>query len=241
MKRVLASPRRAAVSDKIFAEPFVNLGGKQKYTVLVSILAHTLIIAAAIIVPVVATDSLVLPARFMLVTFTEAALPPSPPPPRGGARQQLPVTKPAVPLLAPEAIIPESRTILTPEPIAEFDTLGVVKGGDYFAPPPAPSVAPVPDQVPFRVGGDVKRPVKVKDVAPVYPAIARASRVEGIVIVEATIGPDGKVEAARILRSVPLLDAEALEAVRRWEYTPTLLNGVPVAVVMTVTVDFRLR
>jgi protein TonB len=61
------------------------------------------------------------------------------------------------------------------------------------------------------------------------------------VIIEATIGPTGTVQDARILRSIPLLDAAALEAVRQWEYTPTLLNGVPVPVLMTITVNFTLR
>jgi periplasmic protein TonB len=61
------------------------------------------------------------------------------------------------------------------------------------------------------------------------------------VIVEATIGPNGNVQDAKVLRSHPLLEAAALDAVRQWEFTPTLLNGSPVSVVMTVTVDFRLR
>jgi protein TonB len=91
------------------------------------------------------------------------------------------------------------------------------------------------------VGGDIKRPVKLREVAPTYPPLARAARVEGIVIVEAIVGPDGKVQDARVLRSSPLLDAAALDAVRQWEFTPTLLNGIPIAIVMTVTVDFRLR
>ena len=75
---------------------------------------------------------------------------------------------------------------------------------------------------------------------PVYPPIAQAARVQGIVIIEATIGADGRVVNARILRSVPLLDQAALDAVRQWQYTPTLLNGVPVPVIMTVTVKFTL-
>jgi len=58
-------------------------------------------------------------------------------------------------------------------------------------------------------------------------------------IVEATIGADGKVIDAKVLRSVPLLDQAALDAVRQWEYAPTLLNGVPVPVVMTVTINFK--
>jgi len=75
----------------------------------------------------------------------------------------------------------------------------------------------------------------------VYPSIAQTARVQGVVIIEAIISPAGKVVDAKILRSIPLLDAAALEAVRQWEYTPTLLNGVPVSVVMTVTINFQLR
>ncbi len=59
-------------------------------------------------------------------------------------------------------------------------------------------------------------------------------------ILECTIGVDGRVEDVKVLRSVPLLDAAAVDAVRQWVYTPTLLNGVPVPVIMTVTVNFKL-
>ena len=72
-----------------------------------------------------------------------------------------------------------------------------------------------------------------------HPPIAQSARVQGVVIIEATIGPTGKVQDARVLRSIPLLDQSALDAVRR-EFTPTLLNGVPVPVIMTVTVQFTL-
>jgi protein TonB len=78
-------------------------------------------------------------------------------------------------------------------------------------------------------------------VRPVYPSIARSARVQGIVIIEAVVGPDGRVQDAKVLRSIALLDAAALEAVKQWEYTPTLLNGVPVPVIMTVTVDFTVQ
>ena len=92
-----------------------------------------------------------------------------------------------------------------------------------------------------RVGGKIKPPTKIKDVKPVYPAMAKSARVAGVVIIEATIGADGKVIDAKVLRSVPMLDQAALDAVRQWEYTPTLLNGVPVPVVMTVTINFKLQ
>jgi TonB family protein len=91
---------------------------------------------------------------------------------------------------------------------------------------------------PVRVGGRIQTPNKIKDVKPVYPAIAQSARVSGAVTIEATIGPDGKVADAKIVRSIPLLDQAALDAVRQWEYTPTLLDGVPVPVVVTVTINF---
>jgi protein TonB len=70
--------------------------------------------------------------------------------------------------------------------------------------------------------------------------IARDSGVQGIVILEAVIAEDGSVESVKVLRSKPLLDEAAMEAVRQWRFTPTRLNGQPVAVVMTVTVSFTL-
>jgi TonB family protein len=90
-----------------------------------------------------------------------------------------------------------------------------------------------------RVGGKIKPPTKIKDVTPVYPAIAKSARIAGAVAIEATIGPDGKVVDTRVVRSVPMLDQAALDAVRQWEYTPTLLNGKPVPVVVTVTINFK--
>jgi protein TonB len=79
------------------------------------------------------------------------------------------------------------------------------------------------------------------DAKPVYPAEARDAGVQGVVIIEAVIGKDGKVMSAKVLRSIPALDQAALDAVRQWEFTPTLLNDVPVNVMMTVTVNFTLQ
>jgi protein TonB len=93
---------------------------------------------------------------------------------------------------------------------------------------------------PVRVGGSIKAPTQISKVQPVYPLIAQSARVSGVVILEAVIGVDGRVTDARVLRSIPLLDQAALDAVRQWVYTPTLMNGVPVPVIMTVTVTFTL-
>jgi len=97
-----------------------------------------------------------------------------------------------------------------------------------------------PQQQPVRIGGNIGEPKKIKHVAPVYPEIAIQAGVQGIVIIEAVIGTDGSVTDARILRPVALLDQAALDAVLQWKFTPTLLNGEPVPVIMTMTVNFRL-
>jgi TonB family protein len=98
-----------------------------------------------------------------------------------------------------------------------------------------------PQKPPSRVGGQVRAPTKTKDMKPVYPPEARRAHVEGVVMIEATISPTGTVQDARVLRSIPMLDAAALDAVRQWEFTPTLVNGVPTPVRMTLTVAFRLQ
>jgi protein TonB len=102
------------------------------------------------------------------------------------------------------------------------------------APPPAPAA-------PIRAGQGVREPKKIVDVPPVYPEIARRARVQGVVILEAVINEHGGVERLKLLRSEPLLDAAAMDAVARWRYTPTLLNGVPVSVLMTITIHFTLQ
>jgi TonB family protein len=101
--------------------------------------------------------------------------------------------------------------------------------------------AAVPSGSAVRIGGGIRPPTQTRRVAPVYPPIAQSARVQGVVILELRLDEQGRVVDARVLRSIPLLDQAALDAVRQWEYTPTLLNGVPTPVIMTVTVEFKLE
>ena len=105
----------------------------------------------------------------------------------------------------------------------------------------SPALTSASGLTPIRVGGEIKEPRKVRDVRPVYPQGAMADKVQGLVIIEALIGIDGSVEQLRVLRSVPALDHAAAQAVSQWQFTPTLLNGMPVPVIMTVTVNFTLH
>jgi protein TonB len=93
---------------------------------------------------------------------------------------------------------------------------------------------------PLRVGEGIARPRKVKDVRPVYPLPAMAARVGGNVLIEATIGADGRVHNARVVNSIAVLDQAALDAVRQWEFEPSRINGVPVEVTMVIIVTFAL-
>ncbi len=102
-------------------------------------------------------------------------------------------------------------------------------------------VGGLPQAPPSRAGARIAAPIQTYHIEPVFPAVAQSARVQGAVIVEALIGPDGKVGNARVVRSIPLLDAAALDAVRQWEWMPTKLNGVAVPVVVTVTVTFTLQ
>ena len=120
-------------------------------------------------------------------------------------------------------------------------TVTFVQGGQPGSAADAASMAAAAAGQPVRVGGDVKEPRRLKNVAPVYPDAARAAGIQGVVIIEAVIDPQGQVSDARVLRSIPLLDEAALDAVRQWTFTPTLLNGAPVSVILTVTVTFDLR
>ena len=99
---------------------------------------------------------------------------------------------------------------------------------------PSSSTVRVGDAI--RTGGSVRPPVKIVDVPPVPPEMAVRAGIRGIVIVEITINVDGTVRDARVLRSIPLLDAAALEAVKQWRYDPASIPGTPV--IMTVSVEF---
>jgi protein TonB len=124
------------------------------------------------------------------------------------------------------------------------ETASTQSAAPAAGPPPPPPPPPPPNWPAaagaVRVGGAVKPPTRIVAVNPMYPEAAKSAGVQGVVIMEAVIGTDGRVRDARVLRSIPALDQAAVDAVTQWEYTPTLLNGAPVPVIMTVTVQFTL-
>ena len=93
---------------------------------------------------------------------------------------------------------------------------------------------------PVRVGGAIKMPPKTKDTKPVYPKLAVQNRVQGVVILEVTVGPDGKVTSTKVLKSVNMLNEAAIEAAKGREFKPTMVNGVAVPIIMTMPIIFTL-
>jgi periplasmic protein TonB len=228
--------------------PSIKVGSQKWYTVPLSIIAHVVLFAAVIIIPLMATDVLPTPPSMMAFVGAPPTPPPPPPPPPSAApppKTPQPVANPnAAPIEAPKQIVPETPSVGVSEGVpggVEGGVPGGVMGGVVGGLPEAPPPPPPPPQAPVRVGGAIKQPTKLKNVPPVYPPIAQSARVQGVVIIEATIGADGKVKDAKVLRSIPLLDQAALDAVKQWVFTPTLLNNVPVPVIMTVTVNFTLQ
>lgn len=147
------------------------------------------------------------------------------------------------PVVVPEGIIEEGFG-------AEGADNGIPGGVDYGSGEGAPvnllgttlyELVGKPVEPAVLAVGDVKPPRLVSRIEPAYPEIARQARVEGVVILEATTDTYGRVVAVRVLRSIPLLDAAAVDAVRQWVYEPLLVNGRPRPVTFTVTVRFVLK
>ena len=115
---------------------------------------------------------------------------------------------------------------------------GGVLGGVPGAPPPPPPPKP---KTAIRVGGNVQNSKLIQKIDPSYPELAKRARVAGIVLLQVAVDEQGMVRDVKLIRGHPLLNQSAIDAVRQWRYSPTLLNGEPVPVIATVTVNFVLR
>jgi len=228
----------------------VRTDRRRAYVVPISIVTHLVVVAALIAIPLFAPGVLPVPATTVMAFINREVVTPPPPPaaPVARATRAEPpsidaVNRFAAPIVSPGVVGPEpvgdaTRGLIRGVEGGDSTALGDLVGVAVDAPPPPPAIEP---SAPIHVGGIVTPPRKIVDVAPIYPTLAQVARVSGLVIIEATIGPAGDVLDAKVLRGKPWLDAAALDAVRKWRFTPTLLNGRAVAVVMTVTVDFKLQ
>jgi len=243
----------------MFERTLVDTSG-WRATVPIAYLVETALVGALVLFPLVHTQALSLAELKRQWVFVPS---PPPPPPRpatakpAGVKRPQP-TRPGV-LVIPERI-PETvgQFIDEPEPLevpgvdCPECVLGSVpdgtKGGILTSPfwtaqaSPPPLVAPLKPRKPIqiRVGGQVEAARAISRPMPDYPPLARMARVQGTVRLEAVISTDGRIQNLRVLAGHPLLVNAALEAVARWRYQPTLLNGEPVEVVTEIDVNFTL-
>jgi protein TonB len=224
---------------------------------LVSVCVHAAVLGCLYVAQAVDIGPLPIPREALafserVVKIADIARPSAP---RRSTMSSSPVSPHAAPIDAPPVVMPEtgreidsstSPTSISPtggDPTGGGGGARDVQGSDAIPgaalvqPPPPPP----PPQQPIHMHSGIQPPRKIVDVSPTYPTLARAAHQEGIVILETVIDARGAVETVRELKGYPLLDQAAVEAVRQWRFTPALLNGQPVPVVMTVTVNFTLR
>ena len=230
-----------------------------------SVAAHVVLVTGILVIPLMyATDRLPsVPAMMAFVApepVAAAPPPPPPPPPSKVAREKMAATTaprpsdgptaPAIPFEAPAGIAPESSIAADTVGVeggVEGGVIGGVVGGIVGGlvaaappPPPPPPAAPAA-RAPVRIGGNIQAPILLHRVDPAYPDIAVVAKVGGMVILEATVGVDGAVEAVRTLRGIKFLDQSAIDAVRQWRYSPLVLNGVPTPFILTVVLNFNVK
>jgi protein TonB len=225
-----------------------RLGARRWYTLPLSIVTHAVTVVVIVVVPL-ATSDMPPPIRRALTHIADIDITPVVPPPppmrrAPTARADTPaVSRDAAPTVAPSEIGPETLAPDLPEVGGADGVLNWISGGlsldsaTIYTPPQPPRVEP---DGPIRITRGVTPPRRIAYVQPVYPSIALQNRITGRVVIEAIIGPTGEVQSVRVVQSVPFLNEAALTAVRQWKYTPTLLSGVPVSVILTVSVDFTL-
>ena len=227
----------------------------------VSLVVHAIILAVVVLIPLIYYQAL---PQHELLTFLAAPPPPPPPPPPPAAPR--PVQKVQVVRLDPNKFMaPTEIPKEIPPPIDDILVMssldlsssgvpggipggvigdvpggvaGGVLGGIPGAPPPPPPPKP---KAAIRVGGNVQNSKLIQKIDPIYPELAKRARVAGFVLLQVTVDEQGMVSGIKLIRGHPLLNQSAIDAVGQWRYSPTLLNGEPVPVIATVTVNYVLQ
>jgi len=239
----------------MFEDSLIESGGRLKTkrgrTTLVSFILEAIVVVILILIPLMFTEAL---PKGQLMTFLVAPPPPPPPPPPPAAVKIVKAVETDIvnnQLRTPTKIPKQVKIIQEEEsPPPSAGVVGGVPGG---VPGGAANgviggiISSTPVAVPkvavqrVRVSQGVTQGMKVHDVTPQYPQMAKIARVQGPVVLAAVIGKDGTIQGLRVVSSAsPLLNQAALEAVKQWRYRPYILNGEPVEVDTTITVNFTL-
>jgi protein TonB len=232
-------------------------GDWKRATLPIAYMLEVIIVGVLVLIPLIYTQAL---PKAQLMTFLAAPPPPPPPPPPPAAAPAAPrvvrhITVEDV-MRAP-TVIPKTIAQVKDEPEPPPTSVGVVGGvvggvpggsmggvlggvigGMGAAPPPPPPKPQTPKRI--RVGGQVESAKQVFAPAPEYPPLAKMARIQGLVRLDAVISKDGSIQDLKVISGHPLLVRSAMDAVSRWRYQPTLLNGDAVEVATEIDVNFTL-
>jgi protein TonB len=239
----------------MFDQTFVDTNGQTRkpWTVAVSLALQTTIMAIALIVPLLRVASLDLPVKIpILLPFEKVDLKVRPEP-KAAPHQTQGVSRPVFHLAALQAPTAVPRHIDLSADAPEIGNGPATVGPDgpslvgllreaVIQPPPAQVAKSLPAAPPVqvRVGGGVQSAKLIFGPGPAYPPLARTTRTQGTVRIQAVIGRDGAIKNLQLISGPPLLVSVAMEAVQQWRYKPTLLNGEPVEVITLIDVNFTL-
>jgi len=238
-------------------------------TAAVSVLAHVVTVIALLVIPMLQTQAVMLP-EIDTTLFLPQRIQPQPvdvfsaTQPRAQNAISGADTLPAPSALTPPTTISDEiarvndSISLAPSPLPPgngrglSDILGSFGDGSPGVVPTRPSGPPAPappalspppaiKATPIRQGGVAQAAMLIHQVKPEYPPLAKVTRTQGVVLLDAVIDKEGSIQSLRVISGHPLLNQAALDAVKQWKYRPTLLNGEPVEVSTTITVTFTLQ
>jgi protein TonB len=237
----------------MFEDSLIESGNKLKTrrgrTTAVSFLLEAQVIFVLVLIPLLFTEALP-KAQLMMALVAPPPPPPPPPPPaevhvvkkvqtdiiNGALRTPTKIPKKVEMIKEEEAPPPQMSGVVGGVPGGvPGGSMGGVMGGIIGSSAPIPKMK-TPERV--RVSQGVVSGLKVREVKPVYPPIAKTARVQGNVVLQAEISKEGTIQNLRVLSGPPLLIQSALDAVKQWRYRPYVLNGEPVEVETTITVMF---
>ncbi len=221
-----------------------RIKGTSKYWSIVTLLFNSAVLIALIVWPLLHPEAL---PKQMMAALMVAPPAPTPPPamPKAHIKSEMVNTELLFPSRIPKAIkvVQESSLPPTMEGVVEVLSSGPPVGlstviGTIGTGPPI-VVKPAPPKK-VSISSGVMAGNLIEKTVPQYPAIAKAARIQGVVVVQATISTTGLIENIRVTSGPPMLQQAAVDAVRSWRYKPYLLNGEPVEVETTVNVVFNL-
>ncbi len=238
----------------MFEDSLIESGNKLKtkrgVTSMVAFIFEIALIGIMVLIPLLFTEAL--PKAQLMMSLVAPPPPPPPPPPPTVVHVVKQVQTNIInDQLRTPTKIPKKIEMIKEDAAPPPMTAGVVGGIDNgpgqvggviggiisSTPVAVPKVA-TPQRI--RVSMGVTQGLKIRDVKPSYPALARQARIQGTVVLQAVISKEGSIEGLKVLSGHPMLVPAAIDAVKQWKYKPYILNGEPVEVDTQVTVNFTL-